>query len=874
MTKTQGGRRVSKRGIGGEKRRRPGRGPHDLAGPGEDLRWTVAAAGDSNTPVNRPLSCPAAGSTGSTPVGRKGGGAAGWRRMLALLGLGLLGSLDAAAAEPTPRTVRVVVDDNYPPYAFRDAAGKLQGITVDQWARWERQTGLKAELHAMDWAEALRRMRAGEFDAIDSVFLTDERRRDWDFTPPYARIEVAIFFREEISGIADLDSLRGFAVAAKEGDAAIELLRAHGVTTIQSFRNYEAVIEAARQHKINVFVVDAPPALYFLNKAGIAGAFRRSAPVNVGAFHRAVRKGNRALLAAVSGGFAAIDPAELRAIDEKWFGTKPGGSNARVLRYVGYGAAAALLAIAALGGWSLALRRRVERRTAALAESEARFRQVVENIQEVFWLRDRATDRIVYVSPSYEKVWGRSCGSLYASRGSWQNSLHPDDVERVGAAAARQGEGGFDETYRIIRPDGTVRWVRDLAYPVIDAAGRLTRVVGVAEDITERRQLEQRFLQTQRMEAVGSLASGLAHDLNNILAPVLLSSGLLKMSVRDPRDLELVALIERGTKRGAEIVKQLLIYSRGSEGVRVPVQMRHVMAEIASIMRETFPRGIRIVTSTASGLPLVLADATQLHQVLLNLCVNARDAMPEGGTLTLRAQAVEIDAGGARLHPAGQPGAFVNVTVQDTGHGIDRIFEPFFSTKAVGYGSGLGLSTALGIVKSLGGWMAVASEAGRGSTFAVYLPVMTGTATGAGGASGAGATAESATPWLSGKGELILVVDDEEAVRESTGRLLERAGYQVLTAASGAEALALLRAPQHAVRVLVTDLMMPEMDGCAVVRAARELRPGLPIIAVSGYVADEKRAELARRGVRDVLAKPYSVSGLLDAVARALRPAE
>ncbi|QYM77725.1 transporter substrate-binding domain-containing protein [Horticoccus luteus] len=814
-----------------------------------------------------------AGPAGEQARGRRSGRASRGRWWLLLWVFCLAGLRGAEAPEPALSVVRVVMDDNYPPYIFKDADGRLQGILVDQWAAWEHVTGIKAELHAMDWAQAIRRMRAGEFDVIDSVFVTDERKTYWDFTAPYAKIVVPIFFRKKISGITDLDSLQGFAVAAKEGDAAVDLLRAHGVTTIQTFRNYESVVAAAREHKVNVFVIDAPPALYFLNKAGIADQFRRSGPVNVGRLHRAVRRGNRRVLTAVERGFAMVDRATLHAIDEKWFGTPvEGTASRRAWLYLGYGAAAALLLIAVLAAWSLALRRRVERRTAALQESEARFRQVVENIQEVFWMRDVIEQRIVYVSPGYEKVWGRSCASLYESNLSWQNSLHPDDVERVMAATARQSEGDYDETYRIIRPDGTVRWVRDLAYPVKDAAGRLVRLVGLAEDITDRRQLEQRFLQSQRMEAVGSLANGLAHDLNNILAPVLLSAGLLKVSLNNPRELELVTLIERATKRGAEIIKQLLIYSRGTEGVRVPVEIRHVIDEVASIVRETFPRSVELSMNLAQGLPLVLADTTQLHQVLLNLCVNARDAMPAGGALRLSARAVLVDDGEARQHPAGRPGEFVDVTVEDTGHGMDRptlerIFEPFFTTKAVGHGSGLGLSTALGIVQSLGGWITVTSELGQGSAFHVYLPAVAAP-------DAPSITSDSVNPWFGGGGELILVVDDEEPVRESMRLLLERAGYQVVTAESGAEAIALLRASIGHVRVLLTDLMMPGVDGCEVVRAARALRRDLPIIAVSGYIAEEKRAALRTAGVNEILDKPYGASALLGAVARVLRPAD
>ena len=214
-----------------------------------------------------------------------------------------------AVAQPArQRSIRVVMDNNYPPFVFSDGQGKLQGILIDEWRLWENHTGIRAEIHAMDWDEALQRMRAGEFEVIDTVFKTQERAAYWDFSKPYARIDVPIFFHKDISGITGLHSLKGFPVAAKAGDAAVDLLKRNGVTTVLLFTNYEAIVEASGQRKVNVFVMDEPPALYFLNKLGIQDEFRRSAPVNTGEFRRAVKKGDVALLRAVEAGFAALNP--------------------------------------------------------------------------------------------------------------------------------------------------------------------------------------------------------------------------------------------------------------------------------------------------------------------------------------------------------------------------------------------------------------------------------------------------------------------------------------------------------------------------------------------------------------------------------------
>jgi PAS domain S-box-containing protein len=407
--------------------------------------------------------------------------------MLALASPGAMAQTTVEA----PRTIRVVLDNAYAPYSFQSDAGKLQGILVDQWQAWEKKTGIKVEIHGLDWGEALRRMRAGEFDVIDSIVETPERRDYFDFTPTYAAIEVPIFFRNEISGVTDITSLKGFPVGVKMEDQHIDKLKAKGVTTIIPFQSYDAMIAAAKQHKINVFVADHPSALYLLNKMGIEAEFRQSAPVFRDELRRAVRKGDAATLRMVSDGFAAIAPGELKQIDEKWFGSTI-NRYGRYLTYGGCAAALALLLIAGLSGWNRTLRKRIQRRTAALAESEQRFRQIAENIREVFWLSNPEATLVHYVSPAYEKIWGRSCESLYAEPMSWIESIHPDDREPVAEAVRLQPvRGQHDHTYRIVRPDGSLRWIRDRAFPVRDKSGKLIRVAGIAEDITERKKADE-----------------------------------------------------------------------------------------------------------------------------------------------------------------------------------------------------------------------------------------------------------------------------------------------------------------------------------------------------------------------------------------------
>ena len=519
-----------------------------------------------------------------------------------------------------------------------------------------------------------------------------------------------------------------------------------------------------------------------------------------------------------------------------------------------------------VGGWTdITARKQAQE---AAREIEERFRQVVENIHEVFWMIDVATNRMLYVSPGYEDIWGRSCESVYQSAQAWAEAIHPDDRVRIAeAAGVRQGGGKYDETYRIVRPDGAVRWIRDRAFPVKDAKGKVRRLVGVAEDITGHKQMEEKFLRAQRMEAVGALTSGVAHDLNNILAPMLMVAGLLKGKLTEARDREMLAIVESSAQRGAGIIAQLLAFSRGGEGVRSRIPPRHLLKEMVSILQETFPRNIRVESDVPADLWDVMADATHLHQVIMNLCVNARDAMSEGGRLTIGVKNVQLTGAEVQGHSQAAAGPHVLLTVTDTGHGIppeimDRIFDPFFTTKEIGKGTGLGLSTVVGIVKNHGGFVMAYSEPGHGTVFKVYLPAVTGSAP--------AFTKETAPPFQTAEGELILIVDDEALIREAAQAVLEKHGYRVVTAATGEEAIQMFIRHRAAVRLVLTDVMMPGMGGVALIRSLRVLEAGIKVVASSGMHQEEKQAELAELGIKEILAKPFTQVQLLKILQRAL----
>ncbi|MCX6902246.1 MAG: response regulator, partial [Verrucomicrobia bacterium] len=441
---------------------------------------------------------------------------------------------------------------------------------------------------------------------------------------------------------------------------------------------------------------------------------------------------------------------------------------------------------------------------------------------------------------------------------------------------AQDGRAGVEQA-RAHQPDLILM---DIALPVHDGVRafqeirqdeKLRHIPIIA--LTEQKNLEAQFLRAQRLEALGTLASGIAHDLNNILAPIRMVAPLLR-DAQTPAELaENVDLIETSTQRASDVVRQLLAFGRGGSGERMALELKHMLRELRRVILETFPKNIIFVLSEAPDLWPLVADPTQLHQVLLNLCINARDAMPEGGTLKLTAINFSADEHFAGMVAGARPGAYALLQVSDTGTGIPpehlgKIFDPFFTTKAEGRGTGLGLAVVYTVATNHGGFVQVRSQVGKGTTFEVYLPA----------SPAALVHDEPALPCslLDGHGELILVVDDEESIRQITEKTLARHGYRVLTARDGTEAVVLFAPRQNEIKAVVTDLMMPGMDGLELVKVLAELAPALPVVVSTGgagvQALDEKLPALRQFGVRNVLTKPYATEQLLKALHAVIFP--
>ncbi len=425
-------------------------------------------------------------------------------------------------------------------------------------------------------------------------------------------------------------------------------------------------------------------------------------------------------------------------------------------------------------------------------------------------------------------------------------------------------EGQWQGELQKITKDGRTIVVESRWTLMSDQAGNPKSILTVSTDITEKKQLEAQFLRAQRLESLGTLASGIAHDFNNILTPILAAAQLLPLKLTDlnPQNQQLLKLIEDSTKRGADLVKQILSFARGVEGKRVPLQVRHLLSEVVQVARQIFPKTIELNTDIpTANLWMVSADVTQIQQVLMNLCVNARDAMPAGGTLSLAIENQLIDATFCRSNLDAHPGAYVKITVSDTGTGIsadilDRIFDPFFTTKEPGKGTGLGLSTVLGIVKSHGGFIKVYSEVGHGSEFKVYLPAIADTVI----------PHQEELVLLAGHQELILIVDDEPLIQQVAQTALEAYNYRTLIASDGIEAIAQYTQHKDQIHVVVMDMMMPSMDGYTAIRNLQTLNPQVKVIATSGLASKSQLNEKSGIRIKAFLSKPYTMKELLDTI--------
>jgi PAS domain S-box-containing protein len=490
------------------------------------------------------------------------------------------------------------------------------------------------------------------------------------------------------------------------------------------------------------------------------------------------------------------------------------------------------------------------------------------------WYWSVEDDALVW-DHNLRKLYGLGPTDVVAGYEQFMSRVLPEDREFVSRSVERAlGDGeALDYEFRIVRPDGQVRWIADQGRVGRDAQGRPLYLTGVCLDVTERRASEGRLRQAHRMESVGRLAGGVAHETNNQMSVVLGAAAFVLGRADIPEAVRAdVEHIRRAAERTSSVTAQLLAFSRRQILRPVAVELNPLVTCCEGVLGRIMGEDCTVLLRPGEGIGTIQADPGQLEQVLLNLALNARDAMPHGGTLTVETFPAELTSVYARGHAgvAIRPGKYVVLAVSDTGHGMARdtlghVFEPFFTTKGVGHGTGLGLSTVYGIVKQSDGYVWAYSEPDRGTTFKIYLPVA------------ARDVPSQATPPPApsrpGRGESVLLVEDDNGVREMTRRALEEGGYHVLEAANGPDALALLTSTRGRIGLVLSDVVMPGMSGRDLADRIAELRPGTPVLFTSGYTD----GEIVRRGLLEpdavFVPKPFGPAAIVRAVRERLEGA-
>ncbi len=498
-----------------------------------------------------------------------------------------------------------------------------------------------------------------------------------------------------------------------------------------------------------------------------------------------------------------------------------------------------------------------------LKKSEEKFRQLAENIREVFWIVSPDWQTVYYISPTFTQVWGSSCNDLYRSPQLWIDSIIEEDRDKVirlikEAAQADHAEIRFPE-YRIKQPSGDLRWIFARGFPIKDEDGKVRRIVGIAEDITDKIHLETELRHAHKMEAIGTLAGGIAHEFNNVLGIIIGNMELALDYVEKWHPVRRnLGEIKKASLRAKEVVRQLLKFSHKVETSRVSIDIALIVGEALKLLRASIPANIKIKEFISRPIDAVVADATQIHQLLINLCNNAAQAMSaDGGVLTVELRNVLIDDEKAFKQPDLEPGKYVELGIGDTGHGIssevlEKIFDPYFTTKEVGKGTGMGLAVVHGIAKTHDGVIHVDSRLGKGTDFRVYFPS----------SSTVVSPEQKKDERVPGGAEKIIFVDDEISIVEIYTIMLKKLGYDVISETDPVLALEQFKSDPYGYSLVISDMTMPDMTGDRLAQELIKVRPDIPVILCTGFSDKISPEYLKKIGFRGMLMKPVGKADL------------
>jgi PAS domain S-box-containing protein len=781
---------------------------------------------------------------------------------LLLVLVGLLAQTSVIAAEP--KRIVVAGGDNFEPLLFLNADGEPDGIHADLWQLWSEKTGVEVELRLMDWAKTIPALRAGEVNAVDGVTYTPERAKFLELSAPYVEIPAYIYFHESIGGVRELNDLAGFPVGIIGGSHVENRLRMKAPKLRPvPYVNYEEIVRAATEGRLRVFVGEDPIIPFLFAKMGKRIAFRQTETSIFSSDMRvAVRKGDTELLALIEQGLAGIKPKERQQIYDKWSGVS---LLSRIPWRWLIGSGAAIITFVTLVLlWNFQLRKQVGASTQTLKESEERYRLLIEDINDVIYRTDQ-NGILTYLSPVVQSVAGYEPTELIGR--NFTSIVYKEDIELLANGFQELLSGVIKPLeYRIVNKSQKPIWVRSSSKLIYDEK-TIVGIHGVLTDISEERKLKSQLDHAHKLEAIGTLAGGIAHDFNNILSPILLYTEMMLEDVPEGNTLKFnLKEVYNAVIRAKDLTRQILTFSRQTEPKKASIIISPIVKEALKLLRSSLPTTIEIRQNIKSDVSVVLADPTQIHQILMNLCTNAAYAMREkGGLLEVSLVDVDLTSQDTDHIPDLEPRKYVKLVVSDTGTGMEssvkeRILEPYFTTKDKGEGTGLGLAVVHGIVKSYDGAITVDSEPGKGTVFQIFLPLIKGKIS---------SKSTSATQLPKGN-ERVLLVDDEMSILKVQQQMLERLGYRVDISESGLAALEVFRGDPDGFDLIITDYTMPEMTGTDLTKAVMNIRDDIPVILSTGFSEHINEEKAKALGIRAFVMKPIVMNEMAETIRKVL----